>query len=157
MLLTATSRQRVYQFRHERLDAGCRRGTAIDGADVTNRECGDKARKRRVYEAGSTASDGSRQHLLDFDRNPVAIDQHDAGGHRQGVGQDLDLVGLGGVEFDDGAPAEAHDLVNRHCGGSKNHHQIDADFIESWHRTDYRTDKRKIAYPEITTLWLANG
>src|SRR5579871_4777509 len=76
MLLTATSRQRVYQFRHERLNAGCRRGTAIDGADVTNRECGDKARKRRVYEAGSTASDGSRQHLLDFDRNPVAIDQH---------------------------------------------------------------------------------
>ena len=99
----------------------------------------------------------SRQHLLDFDRDAVAIDKHHAAGDRQVVGEDLDFVRLGGVEFDDGPPAEAHDLMNRHRRGSQNHHKIDADFIEGWHRTDYHTDKRKIAYPEITTLWLADG
>src|SRR6478752_3795119 len=36
-----------------------------------------------------------RQHLLDLDRDPVAVDQHDAGGHGQIVGENLDLVGLG--------------------------------------------------------------
>src|SRR5579871_932003 len=41
MLLTATSRQRVYQFRHERLDVG--REVAASGADVTNRQWGYKA------------------------------------------------------------------------------------------------------------------
>jgi hypothetical protein len=113
---------------------------------------------QRIYRtAKSAAADGFRQHLLDFDRNPVAIHQHDAGCHRQGVCEYLDLVRLGGVEFDDRTPAEAHDLMNRHGRGSQNHHEVDADFIERWHRTSYRTDKRKIAYPEITTLWLANG
>ena len=107
--------------------------------------------------AKSAGADGFRQHLLDFDRNPVAIDQHHTGGDWQGVREYPDLVRLGGVEFDDGTPAEAHDLMNRHRRGSQNHHEIDADFIEGWHRTSYRTDKRKIAYPEITTLWLANG
>src|SRR6476659_4003068 len=50
MLLTATSRQRVYQFRHERL--GDRYGTCagpdqdrINGADVTNQGWRDKARR----------------------------------------------------------------------------------------------------------------
>ena len=49
MLLTATSRQRVYQFRHERL--GDRHGTCagpdqdrVNGADVTNQRWRDKAR-----------------------------------------------------------------------------------------------------------------
>src|SRR6266436_4128265 len=52
MLLTATSRQRVYQFRHERL--GDRHGTCagpdqdrINGADVTNQGWRDKAREHR--------------------------------------------------------------------------------------------------------------
>ncbi len=107
--------------------------------------------------APSACTDGLRQHLLDFDRDPVAINQHDAGSDRQGVGEDFDFVGLGGVEFDDGTPAEAHDLMDRHRRGPQNHHEIDADFIEGWHRTSYRTDECKIAYPEITTLWLANG
>jgi hypothetical protein len=48
-------------------------------------------------------------------------------------------------------------LMNWHRRGSQNHHEIDADFIESWHRASYRTDECKIAYPEITTLWLADG
>jgi hypothetical protein len=46
MLLTATSRQRVYQFRHERLkgryNAEKPARDRIDGADVTNQECRDK-------------------------------------------------------------------------------------------------------------------
>ena len=45
MLLTATSRQRVYQFRHERegISRPTGSGPDIDGADVTNRPWGDKA------------------------------------------------------------------------------------------------------------------
>ena len=74
-----------------------------------------------------------RQHLLDFDRDTVAIDQHDTAGDRQVIGQDLDLVRLGGVEFDDGAAAEAHYLMDGHRCGPEDHHEIDADFIEGWH------------------------
>ena len=107
--------------------------------------------------AESAAADDFRQHLLDLDRNPVAIDQHDTRRNRQCVGEDLDFVRLGGVEFDDGATAQPHDLMNRHRRGSKHHHEVDADFIEGWHRTDYHTDKSKIAYSKITTLWLADG
>jgi hypothetical protein len=36
ILLTATSRQRVYQFRHERLGKSRARPGRINGADVTN-------------------------------------------------------------------------------------------------------------------------
>src|SRR5579862_8570725 len=42
MLLTATSRQRVYQFRHERLNLDSRIGP-YRGADVTNHRPRDKA------------------------------------------------------------------------------------------------------------------
>src|SRR4051812_5127033 len=45
----------------------------------------------------------ARQHLLDLDRDSVAVHQHDAGGDRQVVCQNLDLVGLGCVQLDDGA------------------------------------------------------
>jgi hypothetical protein len=150
MLLTATSRQRVYQFRHERLKTDTMSAPDhVDGADVTNRQWGDKAAGVAIQgfarAAKSAGADGFRQHLLDFDGNPVAIDKHHARGNRQRVREYLDLVRLGGVEFDDGAPAEAHDLMNRHRRGSQNHHKIDADFIEGWHRTSYHTDKRKIA------------
>ena len=150
MLLTATSRQRVYQFRHERKEMhSVGAGRCVDGADVTNRQWGYKATNRGIQPICSAATlacaNRFRQHLLDFDRDPAAIDQHDAGGDRQGVGEDLDFVGFRCVEFDDGAAGKPHDLMNRHRRGSQNHHEIDADFIESWHRTDYRTDKRKIA------------
>src|SRR5882672_7248243 len=44
ILLTATSRQRVYQFRHERLGSGWSDAARrINGADVTNRGWRDKA------------------------------------------------------------------------------------------------------------------
>ena len=73
------------------------------------------------------------QHLLDFDCNAVAVDHHHAAGDRQVVGEDPDLVLLGGVQFDDGASAQPHHLVDGHGGGSENHHEIDGDFIKGWH------------------------
>ena len=111
----------------------------INGADVTNQGWGDKACERSVSTDGRIEGPGSagnrrfRQHLLDFDRDPVAIDQYHAAGDRQIVGKDLDLVRLGGIQFDDGTPAQAHYLMDWHGGGSEDHHQIDADFIEGWH------------------------
>jgi hypothetical protein len=47
--------------------------------------------------------------------------------------------------------------MNRHGRGSEDHHQVDADFIEGWHWGPGRTDNCKIAWFQITTLWLANG
>src|SRR6266849_6858233 len=96
MLLTATSRQRVYQFRHERL--GDRHGTCagpdqdrINGADVTNQGCRDKAcqhrgsAERRIG-TGLAGARQPRQHSLDFDRDTVAVDKHYPAGDRQVVG-----------------------------------------------------------------------
>ena len=99
----------------------------------------------------------SRQHLLDFDRDTVAIDQHHATGNRQVIGEDLDLVGFGSVQFDDGAAAQAHYLMDGHRGSPEDYHEIDGDFIEGWHWKATRTDDCKIAWFQITTLWLANG
>ena len=167
MLLTATSRQRVYQFRHERL--GDRHGTCagpdqdrINGADVTNQGWRDKARQHRglaEYRIGTALTDAGqpRQHSLDFNRNTVAIDKHYPAGDRQVVGEDLDLVRLGSIQLDDGAAAQPHYLMDGHGCGAEDHHQIDADFIEGWHRKKTRTDACEIAWFQITTLWLANG
>jgi hypothetical protein len=47
--------------------------------------------------------------------------------------------------------------MDGHCGGAEHHHEVDADFIEGWHWGPGLTNKRKIAWLEITTLWLANG
>src|SRR5665213_1399893 len=122
ILLTATSRQRVYQFRHERLLGSipdrCRTGSTA--RDVTNRGCRDKACQRvfsqcfgRLRQGKTSLADAGqpRQHLLDFDRDPVAIDKHHAAGDRQVVGEDPDLVRLGRIQLDDGATAEAHYLM----------------------------------------------
>ena len=49
----------------------------------------------------------SWQHLLDFDRDTVAIDKD--------------------------ATAQAHYLMNGHRSGTEDHHEIDGDFIEGWH------------------------
>ena len=121
ILLTATSRQRVYQFRHERFgDAGLGlEARRINGADLTNPSEGYKPAKApnstslgRNFARSSQPywvprplprARRARQHLLDLDRDPVAVDQHDAGGDRQIIGQNLDLVGLGCVELNDGA------------------------------------------------------
>src|ERR1700754_1867262 len=102
----------------------------IDGADVTNRGWGDKGRRRPCRLSGAG---GPGQHLLDFDRDPVAVDQHHAAGNGQVVGQHLDLVLLGGVQFDDGAAAEPHYLMNGHRGGAEHHHEVDRYFIQGWH------------------------
>src|ERR1700716_1120523 len=66
ILLTATSRQRVYQFRHERF---CRirralRRTGSTARDVTNRGWRDKACQGGVF--GLAGARQSGQHLLDF-------------------------------------------------------------------------------------------
>jgi len=89
--------------------------------------------RRRQPWTGLPGAGQPRQHLLDFDRDTVAIDKHHAAGDRQIIGEYLDFVRLGSVQFDDGAAAEAHDLVNRHRRGPEDHHKIDGDFIESWH------------------------
>ena len=165
MLLTATSRQRVYQFRHERMklrhriDAGpdqrrrCNK-SGMEGQGLAScRDFGEAPGLRRALAAAWQP----RQHLLDLDGDAVAVDEHHAAGDWQVVGEDLDLVGLGGVQFDDGAAAEPHDLMDGHRGGPEDHHEIDADVIEGWHRKETHTDKCKVAQLEITTLWLANG
>src|SRR5215470_20334499 len=85
ILLTATSRQRVYQFRHERLGdrPSAVRPGQINGADVTNQLWGYKACERldsvEIWsEAGLSPVGRARQHPLDFHRDAVAVDQHDA-------------------------------------------------------------------------------
>jgi hypothetical protein len=88
----------------------------INGADVSNRSGGYKPAeasnstslqaKFRPVTALSPGPWQARQHLLDFDRNPVAIDQHHAAGDGEIIGQNLDLVGLGRVQLDDGAAGE---------------------------------------------------
>jgi hypothetical protein len=96
------------------------------------------------------------QHLLDFDRNAVAVDHHHAAGDRQVVGENPDLVLLGGVQFDDGAAAQPHDLVDRHGGGSEDHHEIDGDFIKGWHWGPTFTHA-ELHCRNTTMLWLADG
>lgn len=73
------------------------------------------------------------QHLLDFDRDLVAIDHNHPTCNRQVVGQDLDLVLFRGVELDDRAATQSHDLMDGHGGRSEDDHQIDRDFIEGRH------------------------
>ena len=68
---------------------------------------GGQGRVLRDFEINYLTIRRFRQHLLDFDRDAVAVDQHDAAGDRQVVGEDLDLVLLGGVQFDDGAAADS--------------------------------------------------
>jgi hypothetical protein len=106
----------------------------IDGADVTNQGWRDKAQRpawRTPF--GLPGAGGAGQHLLDFHRDPVAVHQNHAAGDGQVVGENLDLVLLGGVQFDDGAAAEPHYLMNGHRGGAEHHHEVDRDFIEGWH------------------------
>jgi hypothetical protein len=59
---------------------------------------------------------GARQQFLHLDRDAVAAHDDGALGHRQVVGENADLVRLGGIEREDGAATEAQDLVDRHRG-----------------------------------------
>src|ERR1700726_4724857 len=56
------------------------RRTGSAARDVTNRGWGDKARKPAERLPGARRF---RQHSLDFDGDPVAIDQHHAAGNRE--------------------------------------------------------------------------
>src|ERR1700755_3300877 len=64
----------------------------INGADVTNRDWGYKARERpdsvEIWARPRLLAGAGqpRQHLLDLDRNAVAVDQHEPAGRRHVVG-----------------------------------------------------------------------
>src|SRR5438874_1867180 len=61
-----------------------------------------RARRLRMLLHGTARSAGvgrARQQFLDLDRDPVALHHHDAGGHREVVGENANLVVLGRVEF----------------------------------------------------------
>src|SRR6202051_4319264 len=53
----------------------------INGADVTSQGCRDKAPLERRF--GLSGARQPRLHLLDFDRDAVAVDQHHAAGDRK--------------------------------------------------------------------------
>jgi hypothetical protein len=74
-----------------------------------------------------------RQHLLHFNSDSVAIDQNYSAGDGEIIGEYLDLVRLSGIQFNDGAAAEPHYLMDGHRRGPQDHHEVDADFIEGWH------------------------
>jgi hypothetical protein len=149
ILLTATSRQRVYQFRHERLGNRCGKvlRTGSTARDVTNRRWRDKGCRpwqKSTPERNDLAAPWQpRKHLFHFDGDAVAVDQHHPACDRQAIGEYLDLVGLGGVQFYDGATAQPHYLMDGHRCGPEDHHQVYADFIEGWHgRTTLRTSAK---------------
>ena len=73
------------------------------------------------------------QHLAIDPLEPELLQYHRTAGYGQVVGEHLHLVRLGGVEFDDGAAAEAKHLVDGHRGGAEHHHEVDCYFIEGWH------------------------
>jgi len=93
----------------------CRK--ARDGADVTVRPGVDKVGAWRP-ELPLARLRPARHQPLDLDGDAVAADHDGALGDRQVVGQNMDVVVLGGVEFDDGAAAESEHLVDRHGGGT---------------------------------------
>ena len=142
ILLTATSRQRVYQFRHERFLWDRATAQPDRRRDVTNRQWVDKPAGEWFWlircsdksaESDLPAFRGPRQHLLDLDRDTVAVNQDHTACDRQVVGENLDLVRLGGVQLDDGASAETHYLMNRHRSSAEHDHEIDVDFINRCH------------------------
>ena len=100
--------------------------TARDRADVTASLPPDKP-GRPIYAGMArpkrTAADlkrlgRARQQFLDFDGDTIAADDHRAFRHRHVVGENADLVLLGGIELYDGAAAEAENLVDRHRGST---------------------------------------
>src|SRR5271169_2060617 len=72
----------------------------------------------------------ARQEFFDFNRDPVAADDHRAFRYRHIVGENADLIFLRGIELDDGAAAEAEYLVDRHRGFAQNHGDVDRDIIK---------------------------
>jgi hypothetical protein len=72
----------------------------------------------------------ARQQFLDFDGDAVAADDHGALRHRHVIGENANLVLLGGIEFDDGAAAKPKNLVDRHRGSTQHHGDIDRDIIK---------------------------
>jgi hypothetical protein len=71
----------------------------------------------------------ARQQFLDFHGDAIAADDHRALRDRHVVGENADLILLGGIELDDGAAAEAKNLVDRHRGPAQHYGDIDRDII----------------------------
>jgi lipoyl(octanoyl) transferase len=89
---------------------------------------------------------GSRQQVIDLDRDLVAGDHDRALRHREIVDEDMDRVVLRGVEFDDGAAAEPEHLVDWHLGRPQHHRNIDTYIIQCRHFAPYLT-------PDALTIW----
>jgi hypothetical protein len=73
----------------------------------------------------------ARQQFLDFDRDAVAADDDRALRHRHVVGENANLVLLGGIEFYDGAAAKAKNLMDRHRSSAQHHSDVDRDIVQS--------------------------
>src|SRR5262249_59336140 len=82
---------------------------------------------------GSTYICRPRGKFLDFHRNAVSAHDHGALGDGEVVGEDGDLVVLGGIELDDGTAAEPQDLMDRHGGGAEHHLDVEGDLLELGH------------------------
>lgn len=91
----------------------------------------------------------AREHLLDFDRNPIAVNEHNARGNRHIVGEDFHLIGFSGIQLNNCPTREAHHLMNGHRAGAEHDHEVDLDFVES-------AQKAKSPLGHCIILWLAN-
>jgi hypothetical protein len=134
-------------------------------ADLTNRLFADKGRAWRPSQcrhAGtvlvSACARRARQRFLHLDRDAVAADDEGALGHRQVVGENADLVRLGGIERDDGAATEAQDLVDRHRGLAQNRRDRSRHFpaLPRAPRAILRCRFGPMRYP-LTTAWFSGG
>ena len=135
-----------------------------NGADVTVRLWPDKGCPQSVRAAFWAVSveqrrtspllrlGRARQQLLDLDRDLVAAEDDRALGHRQVVGEDIDLVFFGRIELDDSAAAEPEHLVDRHRAGAENDGDVDGNLIECRQRAPHADFGAKLYAPIFCRL-----
>ena len=126
ILLTATSRQRVYQFRHERISAGLNLGWSR-----RRRGCNKSGMQRQ--DRSSALPHRARKHSFHLDADAVVVDGDDSAGDGQIIGQHTNFVLFGRVELDNGAAGKPHDLMNRHRRRAEHDRQVDFDFVDGRH------------------------
>ena len=91
-------------------------------------------RKVRAVRAGSDDLGRARQQLFDFHGDAIAADDNRATRHRHVVGENADLVVLRRIELDDGAAAEAQNLMDRHRASAEHDGDVDRDIVEGRQR-----------------------
>jgi hypothetical protein len=91
-------------------------------------------RKVRAARAGSDDLGRARQQLFDFHGDAITADDNRATRHRHVVGENADLVVLRRIELDDGAAAEAQNLMDRHRASAEHNGDVDRDIVEGRHR-----------------------